>query len=152
MSSDQDSKHPSPTLSDCDVFPLLESRFSILVIDDDRFFRDVLQKVGVIMGLNVETMASAGEFDPFSNLHSYDGVIIDYYLGGQCGGDLMKQLPIFFSRMPTLLVSADPSVAAIIERQLMGSRCEFVPKAAGAMGIIRKIVAMIIHQSRRLQS
>lgn len=127
--------------------PLPVEQSRILVIDDDPVFRAIIVKMGGVLGLRVDAIESMLDLDPFSKINEYQAAIIDYYLGQHDGMDLITQLRPFFASIPTLLVSADSSVALKCQRELMPGICEFAPKTMGAFKILEIVKDLIARHS-----
>ena len=121
----------------------------ILVIDDDPVFRSIMVKVGNAMGLRIDAFESMLDVDPFSSLNDYDGAIIDFYLGQQDGIDIVSHLRPFFAGIPTVLVSADPSVESRCKEPFAIGFREFAAKDIGAVRILNKMKGLLsVHSSR----
>jgi DNA-binding NtrC family response regulator len=115
-------------------------RPKILLVDDDAVFRGVMVRMGEAAGFDVEACESMLEIEPFTRLDTFNGAIFDYHLGHQMDGiDIVSHLRPFFSRIPTLLVSADDDV----ERKLqLTPKCGFLGFASKSMGANRILATM----------
>jgi DNA-binding NtrC family response regulator len=79
---------------------------SILVADDDKTYRDSIQKVLEREGYQVQ---SAGDVDSaLEALHArrFDLVVCDYRMPGKTGIDLLQELKRQQSTIPVLMISA----------------------------------------------
>jgi DNA-binding response OmpR family regulator len=87
---------------------------SILVADDDKTYRDSIQKVLEREGYQVE---SAGDVDSALEAlqaRRFDLVVCDYRMPGKTGIDLLRELKKKQSTIPVLMISAwaDPATEA----------------------------------------
>ena len=87
---------------------------SILVADDDKTYRDSIQKVLEREGYQVE---SAGDVDSALEAlqaRRFDLVVCDYRMPGKSGIDLLRELKKKQSTIPVLMISAwaDPATEA----------------------------------------
>jgi len=136
--------------------PLVESshakagRPKILVVDDDAVFRSVMVRMGDAAGFDVEAYDSMLEIEPFTRLDTFSGAIFDYHLGHQMDGmDIVSHLKPFFTKIPTLLVSADDAVE---EKLRLAPKCGFLgfaPKAMGANRILATMKDLLKRDLRR---
>ena len=76
------------------------------IVDDDPSVRRALQRVVEVAGYTVYTFASAHEFlDSLSRCH-VACLVLDIYLGGMSGFDLLKRLRADGVRIPVILITA----------------------------------------------
>src|SRR5262245_9500749 len=101
----------------------------ILVADDDKTYRDSLQKVLERAGFGVESVADvAGALEAICTSR-FDLILCDYRMPGQTGIDLLIELRRTRSKTPVLMISA--CVDAAVEARA---------KELGAFGLLRKPV------------
>jgi two-component system response regulator HydG len=91
---------------------------AILVADDDRTRRDLIQKVLERAGHIVQTAASVDDALEALGTKRFDLVVCDYRMPGRTGIDLLIELKRLASQVPVLMISAyaDASVEATVLR------------------------------------
>jgi CheY-like chemotaxis protein len=115
----------------------------LLLVDDDPVFRGALVSLGRSLGFDVEAYESMQDLEPFSRLDTYNGAIFDYHLVGMNSIDIVSHLKPFFSKIPTLLVSADDHANHEFLKNLDCGFVGFISKRAGGLGILRQMQGML---------
>ena len=100
---------------------------TILIADDEKTFRDSIQKVLEREGYEVEAVDSVDSALQRLSLRSFNLVISDVRMPGKSGIDLLKELSLRGCPVPVILVSA-----------YADSDTEVAAKAMGASGLLHK--------------
>ena len=79
---------------------------NILVADDDKTYRDSIQKVLEKEGYTVQAAADVDSALNEVDRHSFDLIVCDYRMPGKTGIDLLVELQKRHSRVPVLMISA----------------------------------------------
>ena len=105
----------------------MSTELSISVVDDDDSFR--LAIIGSLrsMGYAATGFASGEEFFAAHESQSSHCVITDYHMPGMSGLELIRQLQVQGSTMPTIVITAHPEPGL-----------ETAATALGAVGLLRK--------------
>lgn len=103
----------------------------VLVIDDDPAVRGSLKFSLEIEGFDVRTYANADELLRADDLPSRGCLIVDYYLPGVNGLDLLRELSDRHVSLPAILITTQPTAhvrrrahsagVAIIEKPLLNN-------------------------------
>jgi len=113
----------------------------IVVIDDDRDFRELIERAGHSRGIAVTTFDSLLEMGSFARLREFDVAIVDFHLNSFSGLEVAEYVDVFFKNIPIVMVSASD-----LDEQLdHWPDCvrEFVSKSAGIYSILDSAVAAI---------
>ena len=88
------------------------------IVDDDPSVRRALQRVVEAGGYTAKTFASAHEFLDALPRYRVACLVLDIYLGGMSGFDLLKRLGADGVRIPVILITAhdDPSTRERMEK------------------------------------
>jgi FixJ family two-component response regulator len=88
------------------------------IVDDDPSVRRALQRVVVAGGYTAKAFASAPEFLDALPRYRVACLVLDIYLGGMSGFDLVRQMRADGMRIPVILITAhdDAPTRARIER------------------------------------
>jgi DNA-binding response OmpR family regulator len=78
----------------------------ILVADDDKTYRDSIQKVLEREGHSVETTADVDSALYALHAGHFDLIVCDYRMPGKSGIDLLQELRLEKSEVPVLMISA----------------------------------------------
>jgi len=117
-----------------------DGRPKILLVDDDPVFRSVMVRMGEAAGFDLEAYESMLEIEPFTRLDTFSGAIFDYHLGHQMDGiDIVSHLKPFFTKIPTLLVSADDTVG---QKLKLNPKCGFLGFASKTIGAGKILATM----------
>ncbi|HSV25293.1 MAG TPA: response regulator [Xanthobacteraceae bacterium] len=81
----------------------------VLVIDDDRFFRESMARLMRSFGYTVEAFASAADFLVSPRLVETACLIADVHMPGMTGIELHRHLIDLGHAIPTILVTAYPN-------------------------------------------
>lgn len=77
----------------------------LVLIDDDPTFCSLMQHFAVSRGLGLDTFTSLQDMGSIGRLKDYSVAIVDFDLGCMNGIEIAEYLPVFFGKMPMLLVS-----------------------------------------------
>jgi two-component system, cell cycle sensor histidine kinase and response regulator CckA len=101
---------------------------TILLVDDDPLIRDLGQELLEHLGYRVETAGDGSEaLKKFQGMKRVDLVVLDYYLPGQNGYEVLKEFKILDKRARVLVASG------FLTSQDMANL-----KEEGALGLISK--------------
>jgi len=103
-------------------------RTTILLVDDDPLIRGLGQELLEHLGYRVETAADGSEaLAKYRQMGRADLVVLDYYLPGQNGSEVLKEFKTLDRRVRVLMASGffSSQEAASLKRQ-------------GALGLINK--------------
>jgi FixJ family two-component response regulator len=81
----------------------------VSIVEDDRFFRESMERLLRSLGYTVEAFASAAEFLAFPRRGHADCLIADVNLPAMTGIDLYRHLVETGDAVPTILMTAYPS-------------------------------------------
>src|SRR5437667_8026584 len=97
------------------------ARKSILVVDDEKNQREILEEILSSEGYDV-TMASSGEAAmKFVESRRFDLVLSDLKMTGMSGLDLLKQLTDFDKSIIVILLTAHGSVDSAVDAMRLGA-------------------------------
>jgi FixJ family two-component response regulator len=82
------------------------NRTLISIVDDDRLYRESMQKLIVLMGYTVEAFPSAADFLASRFLPETTCLIADVHMPGMTGVELHRHLVDAGYAIPTILVTA----------------------------------------------
>jgi two-component system cell cycle sensor histidine kinase/response regulator CckA len=100
----------------------------ILLVDDDPLIRDLGRELLEHLGYRVETAGDGSEaLKKFQGIKRVDLVVLDYYLPGQTGREVLREFKILNKRARVLVASG------FLSSQDMAGL-----KAEGALGLINK--------------
>jgi two-component system, cell cycle sensor histidine kinase and response regulator CckA len=100
----------------------------ILLVDDDPLIRGLGQELLEHLGYRVETAGDGAEaLEKFQGIKGVDLVVLDYYLPGQNGCEILKEFKVLDKRARVLVASG-----------FLSSRDMASLKREGAMGLINK--------------
>lgn len=77
----------------------------IVLIDDDPSFCNIMQSFALMRELDLDSFESLEDMGSIGRLSQYDLAIVDYDLGVMNGVEIAEYLPVFFDKMPMILVS-----------------------------------------------
>jgi FixJ family two-component response regulator len=84
------------------------TRTLITIVDDDRLYRESMQKLVVLMGYTVEAFPSAADFLRSRHLSDTACLVADVHMPGMTGVELHRYLVGAGYAIPTILVTAYP--------------------------------------------
>lgn len=84
-------------------------RHLVSVVEDDRFFRESMERLLRSLGHTVEAFPSAAEFLAFPNRAETACLIADINLPAMTGIDLYRHLVSIGNAIPTILMTAYPN-------------------------------------------
>lgn len=85
--------------------------YLVSIVEDDRFFRESMERLLRSLGHTVETFASAAEFLDFPRRADTACLIADINLSEMTGIDLYRHLVSTGNAVPTILMTAYPDDA-----------------------------------------
>ena len=86
----------------------MSNRTLISIVDDDRFFRESMRKLVMLLGYAVEGFPSAGDFLASRLLPQTACLVTDVHMPGMSGIELHGRLIKLGYTIPTILVTAYP--------------------------------------------
>jgi FixJ family two-component response regulator len=99
----------------------------VSVVDDDRFFRESMQRLMRSLGYIAEAFASAADFLTSPRLQETACLIADVHMPAMTGIELYRNLNASGHAIPTILVTAYPNDADRIRALSDGVVC-YLPK------------------------
>jgi FixJ family two-component response regulator len=98
--------------------PQLDEPMQVAVVDDDAGVRGALGRLLRVSGYRVQTYASAEEFLASARPAELACLVVDVYLGGMSGRELLAELSAVGRAPPTVLVTAhdDSAITARLRR------------------------------------
>ncbi|MEH2594892.1 FixJ family two-component response regulator [Bradyrhizobium sp. AZCC 1577] len=84
------------------------NRTLIVIVDDDRLYRESMQKLVGLMGYSVEAFPSAADFLASRFLPETTCLIADVHMPGMTGVELHRHLVDAGYAIPTILITAYP--------------------------------------------
>ena len=113
-------------------------RARVFVVDDDDHIREAIRAVLEDNGRVVETYASCEAFlDAFRPGHS-DCLLIDAYLPGMSGLELLRKLHDDGHRLPSIMITGNSDVSMAVEAMKAGA-LDFIEKPIGRDELIASI-------------
>ena len=82
-----------------------ELRPKMVLIDDDPVFCKVMSSYAILRGIQLDCFKTLGEMGSLGRFSDYEAAIVDYDLGPMNGLEVAEYLPIFFRKMPMILIS-----------------------------------------------
>ena len=117
----------------------------VLIVDDDRETRDLLEAFFARRGLRVSTASDGNEMDAFLRRTSVDLVILDVMLPGRSGLDLCRELRAR-SRVPIIMLTAVTETTDRVVELEMGAD-DYVAKPFDPRELLARVRAVL----RRLE-
>ena len=111
----------------------------ILVGDDDRECRVTLREVLEADGRVVEDYASCEEFLAAYRPGREACLLIDAYLPGMSGLELLERLHQQGDRIPAIMITGNSDVAMAVKAMKLGA-CDFIEKPIGGSGLLAVVV------------
>jgi len=105
-----------------------EAQPSVLIIDDDREFRDSVDRLLRTVGLNTRQFSSVSEF--FEKAPLPDGptcLIVDIRMPGRSGLDLQRELTEAHKELPIIFLTAHGDIPMTVQA-MKGGAIEFLTK------------------------
>jgi len=97
------------------------ARKSILVVDDEKPQRDILQEILTSAGYDVTSAASGEAALKFANERSFDLVLTDLKMTGMDGIELLKHLMAFDSSILVIVLTAHGSIDTAVDALRRGA-------------------------------
>ena len=126
---------PSPERSTPSAKVPLPAAAAIYIVDDDRNIRETLRAVLEQVGRTVEDYSTS---EAFLAAHRTDGggcLLIDAYLPGMSGLELLKQLRASGDDLPAIVITGNSDVPMAVEAMKAGAS-DFVEKPIAASDLI----------------
>ncbi|MCU7834392.1 MAG: response regulator [gamma proteobacterium symbiont of Taylorina sp.] len=120
------------------------NNIKILVVDDDKGLRDLLQRYLTEQGYEVFTVADAIEMDVFFNAQSVDLLILDLMLPGEDGLSIARRLRSI-SELPIIILSAKGDEVEKIIGLEMGAD-DYLAKPFNPRELLARIRAVLRRQ------
>jgi len=123
------------------------SKLSILIVDDDRFMRNIVNKL--LGGLGVKNVILSGGFDEALNILKdgpVDLIICDWDMGQRTGLDLLGHLragSLPDSRFTPFIMLTGNSTKRYVMRSRDAGVTEFLVKPISAKSLYARLVAII---------
>jgi len=104
----------------------------VLLIEDDPVFQSIIERVGALAGISIQSFASANAID-ISQLEQFDVAICDYETDGLTGLQTSILLRRYAPSLPVLIISAYRKVRGMKNDDPANS---FLHKSAGPQRIL----------------
>ncbi len=111
----------------------------ILVVDDDRECRVTLREVLEADGHDVEDYASCEEFLAAYRPGREACLLVDAYLPGMSGLELLERLHQQGDRIPAIMITGNSDVAMAVQAMKLGA-CDFIEKPISGSGLSAVVV------------
>lgn len=112
----------------------------VLIVDDDRAFREVLAERLRNRGCGVDTVGSATEALALVDRKDYDAVLLDLMMPGVGGIETLEAMRRKRPEIQVILVTGHPSLSKGIEALRLGAM-DFVAKPVELAEVMEKIEA-----------
>ncbi len=119
---------------------------TIFVIDDDTSVREAIQLVLETEGYDVKTYGSAEEFMAADSTTSSGCLLIDAYLPGISGLELLKHLTAQKHHLPSIMITGNSNVPMAVEAMKFGAS-NFIDKPVSADELLAS-VALALDRAR----
>ncbi len=106
----------------------------VLLIEDDPIFQSIMERVGALAGISVQSFSSVDGL-AISKLLEFDVVICDFETAGLTGLQTSVLLRRYVSEVPVLLISAYHRIRGVDETA-------FVHKSVGPQIILSKALSL----------
>ena len=83
-----------------------EEKSRFVLIDDDEVFCDIMANYAKLRDIPLDFYLSLSEMGSIGRLSQYQVAIVDFDLGQMNGVEIAEYLPVFFGKMPLILISA----------------------------------------------
>jgi len=93
----------------------------VLVVDDDKTLRTLLQKALPLEGYEVFTLPGAEGVLEWLEDNPVDAVLCDLYLPGKSGLELLSDIRRYFPHLPVIMVTGEASVETAVASLKMGA-------------------------------
>jgi FixJ family two-component response regulator len=114
----------------------MPKRSLVSIVEDDRYFRDSMERLMRSLGYNVETFSSAANFLTSARLTETTCLIADVHLTAMTGVELYKHLIESGHAIPTILVTAYPETGERVRALHDGVIC-YLRKPVDDKSLIR---------------
>src|SRR5690348_16532123 len=153
-SADSNAEVVVPAASNSNHSSLSTPKRHILVVDDDEWIRDLLERVLLRHRYAVDTVAGAEQALASLQTCSYDLVISDIRMGGMDGLELTSRITLLYPRLPVILITAHGDID-LMRVALRRGADDFIPKPFNIetvpMVIERNLERQALKQERDLQ-
>lgn len=123
----------------------LDSAASILLVDDEKDFLDVLSQRFEVKGFHVETVCSGPEALGLLTHKSYDAIILDLSMPGMNGMETLKEIKAKRPNMQIIILTGHGTLETGIEAMKLGAS-DFIEKPVDFDVLVNKIT---IAQNKR---
>ena len=120
----------------------IDKKMSIALVDDDPLALKLLKASFENIGLLVDCFSSGTEFLGKTNRHAYDLVILDIYMPGLSGFDILNHLHARKYEAPVIIYSNVTTKESIVQAMSMGAKA-FLIKPQKPETIIQKSFEII---------
>jgi two-component system CheB/CheR fusion protein len=111
---------------------------TIYVVDDDRHIRELLSEVLTEGGRLVKAFASCEEFLEFYRPGGQECLLVDAYLPGMSGFELLQRLRDAGHRLPAIMITGNSDVKMAVQAMKAGAM-DFIEKPVGTAELLASI-------------
>ncbi len=123
------------------------SLVQVAIIDDDIIVRDILQKTFSDRGLETTLFSSGAEFLAQSAKKHFDLLILDIFMPGLSGFDILRMLKERTFSIPVIIYSQDMQKDAIVQALSLGAR-SYILKPQKPEVLVQKALEVINANTR----
>ena len=114
----------------------------IVLIDDDPAFGSIMSDFALSRGIQLDHYKTLEDMGSIGRLSDYAVAVVDYDLGNFNGVEIAEYLPVFFCKMPMILISGQNRESSDT-KPWPDSIKEFVHKDIGPDRILDKALAYL---------
>lgn len=120
------------------------SVMKIAIVDDDAVVRQLLQAAFNTIGAQCDTFTSGSEFLNSANKNNYSLIVLDIFMPGISGFDILKTLHDKFDKTPIIVYSQAIQREAVVQALSLGAK-SYLVKPQKPEVIIKKAIE-ILHE------
>jgi DNA-binding NtrC family response regulator len=123
----------------------LDTAASILLVDDEKEFLEILSQRFELQGFHVEAVYSGQDALDLLTHKSYDAIILDLSMPGMDGMETLKEIKARRPNMQIIILTGHGTMETGIEAMKLGAS-DFIEKPVGFDVLVNKV---IIAQNKR---
>lgn len=83
----------------------MDKKKKIVLIDDDEIYTKIFHSFVSTREIDCDCYTALGDMGSIGRFRDYDAAVIDFDLGSMTGIEIAEYIPIFFGRMPVIIIS-----------------------------------------------